>query len=152
MARPKLITRLRQSKLIHEDWQLYPVFHLGVLERKLSGLRQVTVSSFWLSARAPHHPITAHTMSRWLAEVIRGAGTSMGVAREVRSVGATVAVQANLDIKQILKAGNWQRLSTLQRHYFRPQGLPSLTNILRIVQWLVFIFLPCCVSSFILNI
>ena len=118
----------------YEDPQLCPVFHLRILEKKLSGLRQATVSSFWLSARAPHHPITARTMSRWLAEVIREAGTSMGVAREVRSVGATVAVQANLDIKQILKAGNWQRLSTLQRHYFRPQGLPSLTNILRIVQ------------------
>ena len=118
----------------YEDQQLCPVFHLRVLERKLSCLRQVTVSSFWLSAKAPHHPITAQTMSRWLAEVIGEAGTSKGMAREVRSVGATVAVQTNLEMNQILKAGNWQRLSTLQRHYFRPQGLASLTKILKVVQ------------------
>ena len=73
-------------------------------------------------------------MSRWLKEVIKGAGSMTGMARDVRSVGATLAVQTNFDMKQILEAGNWQRLSTLQRHYFKPQLLNSLSSILRIAQ------------------
>ena len=73
-------------------------------------------------------------MSSWLHNVISDAGFQEGSARDVRSVGASVAVQSNLDIKKILEAANWQRLSTLQRHYFKPQCLQSLTGILNITR------------------
>ena len=114
--------------------ELCPVQHLLQLEGKLRHLRSDTVTRFWLSAKAPHKPITVQTMSRWLKEVIKGAGSMTGMARDVRSVGATLAVQTNFDMKQILEAGNWQRLSTLQRYYFKPQPLNSLSSILRIAQ------------------
>ena len=65
-------------------------------------------------------------MSGWLQDVITDAGFPEGSARDVRSVGASMAVQSNLDIKKILEAANWQRLSTLQRHYFKPQCLTSI--------------------------
>ena len=70
-------------------------------------------------------------MSGWLKDVITEAGFPKGTARDVRSVGASRAVQSNLDIKRIMEAANWQRLSTLQRHYFKPQCLQSLTGILK---------------------
>ena len=70
-------------------------------------------------------------MSSWLQDVITDAGFPEGSARDVRSVGASMAVQSNLDIKKIMEAANWQRLSTLQRHYFKPQCLQSLTGILK---------------------
>ena len=53
-------------------------------------------------------------------------------AGDVRSVGASTAVQARMDIKGIMEAANWQRLSTLQRYYFKPQSLQSLSNILNV--------------------
>ena len=65
-------------------------------------------------------------------DVILDAGFPGGSARDVRSVGATTAVQINMDIGRVLEAANWQRLSTLQGHYFKPQCLQTLTGILNV--------------------
>ena len=54
-------------------------------------------------------------MRRWLQDVILDAGFPGGSARDVRSVGATTAVQINMDINRVMETTNWQRLSTLQR-------------------------------------
>ena len=59
-------------------------------------------------------------MCGWLKEVIIATGSMAGMARDVRSVGASNAVQANLDISLVIAAGNWTRLSTVQKHYFKP--------------------------------
>ena len=72
-------------------------------------------------------------MSRWLQDVILDAGFPGGSARDVRSVGATTAVQINMDINRVMEAANWQRLSTLQRHFFKLQCLQSLTGILNVI-------------------
>ena len=53
-------------------------------------------------------------------------------AGEVRSAGASTAVQAGVDLRRVMKAADWQRISTLQRHYFRPQKLQSLAKILNV--------------------
>ena len=71
-------------------------------------------------------------MCRWMKEVISDAGVPSCSAKDVRSVGATTAVQASMDINRVMEAANWQRLSTLQRHYFKPQCLQSLTGILNV--------------------
>ena len=42
---------------------------------------------------------------------------------------ASTAVQDRIDIKGIKEAAIWQRLSTLQRHYFKPLGLQSLSSL-----------------------
>ena len=71
-------------------------------------------------------------MSRWLQDVILDAGSPEGSARDVRSVGASTAVQTNMDIGKVMEAANWSRLTTLQRHYFKPQCLSSLSGILNV--------------------
>ena len=71
-------------------------------------------------------------MAAWLKEVIVGAGATNGKACEVRSAGASTAAQANLDISRILKAADWQGVSTFRKHYFRPQKLQAISNILKI--------------------
>ena len=71
-------------------------------------------------------------MCRWLKEVIVDTDSLSGTVRDVRPVGASTAVQANMDIKRVMEAANWQQLSTLQRHYFKPQSLQSLTEILNV--------------------
>ena len=114
-----------------EDIRLCPVYHLVALDKKLRTLRPDSVKQFWISSRKPHQPVKVQTMSRWLAEVITSSGCTGGTARDVRSVGASKAVQSGLDIKRIMKAADWQRISTLQRHYFKPQKLNSLSMILK---------------------
>ena len=115
-----------------EDPQLCPVYHLVRLEKKLSKLRSESAKQFWISAQKPHNPVSPRTMCRWLKQVITGSGALVGSARDIRSVGASTAVQASLDIARILKSADWQRVSTLKRHYFKPQKLESLSNILRV--------------------
>ena len=70
-------------------------------------------------------------MSKWLQSVILDAGLQ-GSARDVRSVGASTAIQTNVDLGRVLEAADWSRLTMLQRHYFKPQCLSSLSAILNV--------------------
>ena len=115
-----------------EDSKLCPVYHLVLLEERLYKLRPEKETRFWLSVRAPHKAVGAPTMSKWLAEVIRGSGALSGKARDVRSAGSSTAIQVGVDMKKVLKAADWHRISTMQRHYFKPQKLESLSDILKV--------------------
>ena len=108
---------------------LCPVLHMINLERRLVKLRPQSVKQFWITSRRPFKAISPVTMSTWLQDVILDAGLK-GSARDVRSVGASTAVQTNMDISKVMEAANWTRLTTMQRHYFKPQCLQSLTGIL----------------------
>ena len=90
------------------------------------------MSHFWISSRKPYKAASTTTMCGWLHDVILDAGFQEGSARDVRSVGASVAVQSNLNIEKILEVANWRRLSTLQKHYFKPQRLQALSGILNV--------------------
>ena len=97
-----------------EDPRLCPVHHLVTLDKKLKTLRPDSVPQFWISSRKPYQAVKAQTMSKWLTEVITSSGCMGGTARDIRSVGASTAVQSGLDIRTIMKAADWQRISTLQ--------------------------------------
>ena len=108
-----------------------PVYHLVRLEKIFKKLRSSSETSFWLSSKHPHRAVKVSTMYRWLVEVIRGSGALSGKAGDVRSVGSSTAIQAGLDLRRVMKAADWQRVSTLQRHYFKPQKIEALSGILR---------------------
>ena len=113
-----------------ENSCLCPVLHLVSLEEKLATLRK-NEERFWISAKKPYKAISSKTMCNWLKKVIVDSGAA-GTARDVRSNGSSTAAQANLDLSRILQAGNWNRVSTFQRHYFRPQKIPALSSILKV--------------------
>ena len=50
--------------------------------------------------------LTTTSMSGRLQDVMKNAGFQEGSARDVRSVGASVGVQSNLDIRKILEVAN----------------------------------------------
>ena len=112
-----------------EESNLCPVKNLFVLASKLSKLRSKSDKKFWISAKKPNKGVSRQTMSNWLKTVIIEAGC-LGNARDVRSVGVSTAIQTGFDMERVLKAGDWQRLSTVRRHYFRPQRLSNLCDIL----------------------
>ena len=85
------------------------VYHLVRLEQKL---RNKTEPRFCLSSKTSHKAISPSMLCGWLKEVITASGSMAGMTRDVRSVGAYTTVQARLDIKQVMAAGNWTRLST----------------------------------------
>ena len=96
----------------------------------LSKLRPGDEKSFWLSSRKPHRGIKPQTMCGWLKEVINLSGALAGSAKDIRAAGASTAVQANVEMSQVLRAGDWQRVSTLKKFYFKPQKINMLSNIL----------------------
>ena len=55
-----------------------------------------------------------------------------GFSARREACGTTTAVQTNMVIYRVMEAANWQRLSTLQGHYYKPQCLQSLTGILNV--------------------
>ena len=68
-------------------------------------------------------------MSSWLKSVIIEAGC-LGNARDIRSVGVSMAIQTGFDMDRVLRAGDWPRLWTVRRHYFIPQRLAYFCDIL----------------------
>ena len=115
-----------------EDRRLCLVYHLVRLDRRFSKLRPAKETKFWLSSKTPHEPVSATTISRWLTEVIRGSGALSGQARDVRSAESSIAIQAGMVIRKVMKAADWHRISTMQRHYFKPQKLETVSDILRV--------------------
>ena len=116
----------------HTNPNLCPVLHLVNLEKRLATLRPQSVKQFWITSRKPFKAISPVTMSKWLQSVILDAGLQDS-ARDVRSVGASTAIQTNMDLGKVLEAADWSRLTTLQRHYFKPQCLSSLSGILNVI-------------------
>ena len=106
-----------------QDPRFCLVYQLVGLDKRLKKLRPKTEPRFWLSSKTPHQAISPSTKCDWLKEMITASGS---MARDVRFVGASIAVQARLDIRQVMVAGNWTRLSTVQMHYFKTQSLQSM--------------------------
>ena len=118
-------------KPFKDNPNLCPVLHLIDLEKRLVKLRPQSVKQFWITSRRPYKAISPATMGKWLQDVILDAGLE-GTARDVRSVGASTAIQTNMDLGKVMEAADWSRLTMLQRHYFKPQSLSSLSGILNV--------------------
>ena len=121
-----------EIKPFPEDPQLCPVYHMVRLDKILDKVRPEGVTDFWLSSRKPHNPVSTQTICKWLKKVIIDSGALSGSARDVRSVGSSTAAQAGLDIGRIMQAADWRRVKTFQSHYFKPQPVESLSDILRV--------------------
>ena len=121
-----------EIKPFSEDPQLCPVYHMVRLDKMLDKVRPEGITDFWLSSRKPHKPVSTQTICKWLKQVIVESGALSGSARDVRSVGSSTAAQAGLDIGRIMQAADWRRVKTFQSHYFKPQPIESITNILRV--------------------
>ena len=121
-----------EIKPFSEDPQLCPVYHMVRLDKILDKVRPEGITDFWLSSRRPHKPVSTQTICKWLKQVIVESGALSGSARDVRSVGSSTAAQAGLDIGRIMQAADWRRVKTFQSHYFKPQPIESISNILRV--------------------
>ena len=121
-----------EVKPFTENPQLCPVYHMVRLDKVLDRVRPEGVTDFWLSSRRPHKPVSTQTICKWLKKVIVDSGALSGSARDVRSVGSSTAAQAGLEIGRIMQAADWRRVKTFQSHYFKPQPVESISNILRV--------------------
>ena len=87
-------------------------------------LRSAGCDQLFLSYTAPHAPVSADTIARWIRSVLADAGidTSQFGAHSVCGA-ASSAASSLVPLDQVLRAGDWSTASTFHRHYRRRSSL-----------------------------
>ena len=78
-------------------------------------------SRLFLSFVKPNKAVTTSTITLWLKEVLRtvGVGTTVFTGHSIRSASSSKAFAKGASIQDILKCGNWSRVSTWQYFYHK---------------------------------
>jgi hypothetical protein len=84
------------------------------------------IIKLFLSMKKPHKPVTAHTISRWLVDIIKFCykkeKKSIGKIRghSTRSIGPSWALFKGASLQQIMEAADWSRETTFTKYYLKP--------------------------------
>ena len=78
-------------------------------------------STFFLSFKSPHKPISTSRLAKWLKETLTTAGvnTNIFTSHSIRGAASSKALLSGLTVKQVLDHGSWSNESTWQRFYHR---------------------------------
>ena len=76
-------------------------------------------TKLFITAKKPHRPVSADTVSRWIKQVLTLAGvdTETYKAGSTRAASVSKAKEAGLPMEKILQAGGWTRTSTFNTYY-----------------------------------
>ena len=72
----------------------------------------------FVTIRKPHTTASAPTIARWVKTVIDQSGET-GTGGSTRSVATSTALSKGVSLEKIVKAGDWARVSTFKRHYYK---------------------------------
>ena len=84
-------------------------------------------TSLFIATKQPYKPVSSKTIAKWICNIIRQID-SASTAHSTRAVGSTNALYNGISLDQVLKAGDWTRVSTFQRHYLGPVNQNSITS------------------------
>ncbi len=117
------------------DPLLCPVLTLVAYTTRTTAFRS-SPSWLLLSYRAPHKPISAQTISRWLTSVLAAAGidTSIFKAHSTRGATSSKAVVTGYPVAKVLQSGCWSnQTNTFALFYYRSlaDSTTYSTHILR---------------------
>lgn len=101
------------------DPRIDPVYFLNCYFKRTAPLRGKQKQLF-ISFKKPYKPISVQTISRWLVQTLRLCNVNNCTGHSTRSVGATSAAQAGVNIDSILSAGDWSNANTFKRFYYKP--------------------------------
>ena len=93
-----------------------PVLNLKVYLASTKGLRQS--DSLFVTLNKPHKAASVSTIAGWMKNVIKQSGQH-GTAGSTRSVSTSHALSRGVTLEKILKAGDWARVSTFKRFYYK---------------------------------
>ena len=114
-------------KAFREDIRLDPVHYLKAYVRRTKHLRQG--DKLLVSVRKPHKAVLAATISKWLSSVI-SLSRQWGTGGSVQSVSMSYALGRGATLQSILEAGDWARVSTFKRFYYKASHHVMQNNIL----------------------
>ena len=110
-----------------EDPGLCPVVYLKAYIRRTAPLR--SSEKLFVSVVAPHCGVTTPTISTWLQQTITRSGQN-GTGGSTRAVSSTKALMSGASLAAVLEAGDWARVSTFSRFYYRPLSVTFQASVL----------------------
>ena len=110
-----------------EDPGLCPVVYLKAYIRRTAPLR--SSEKLFVSVVAPHCGVTTPTISTWLQQTITRSGQN-GTGGSTRAVSSTKALMSGASLAAVLEAGDWARVSTFSRFYYRPVSVTFQASVL----------------------
>ena len=66
-------------------------------------------------------------IAKWICNIIQQIDDG-STAHSTGAVGSTNALYSGISLDQVLKAGDWTRASTFQRHYLGPVNQKKITS------------------------
>ena len=73
-----------------------------------------------VSYKAPHKPVCAQTVSRWIREILTLAGVDIKyTSHSTRSAATSAAAEAGVSLEVILEAADWASARTFEQHYYK---------------------------------
>ncbi len=97
---------------------LCPVLYLKQYLIRTKPFRGPNNHKLWIGCNSLHLPVCARTIGSWIKTIITSAKAQLSPGA-IRSVVASICYSQNVSIPQILEAGDWSTVSTVNNHYFR---------------------------------
>ena len=116
-SRPGFVGGPIQIEVYKESSNLCPVTHLKAYLERTKSIRGKEEGLF-LTIKKPHTGASAATIARWIKSVINQSGQT-GTGGSTRSVATSTALSKGVTLDKIIKAGDWARVSTFKRHYYK---------------------------------
>ena len=110
-----------------DDPRLCPVRYVKAYIEKSRPLR--SSDRLFISLVSPYGAVATTTIARWLEKTISLSGQS-GSGGSTRSVSTTKALLGGASLAAVLEAGDWARVSTFSRFYFKPSNITFQENVL----------------------
>ena len=102
-----------------EDPRLCPVTYLKCYLRRTAPLR--TTDTLFVSLHSPHAGVGAQSIARWLHKTISQSG-QFGTGGSTRAASSSKALLSGASLAAVLEAGDWARVSTFGRFYYKPSS------------------------------
>ena len=116
-SRPGFVGGPIEIESFKQSPELCPVNHLNAYLERIRILRGKEEGLF-VTIRKPHTTASAPTIARWVKTVIDQSGET-GTGGSTRSVATSTALSKGVSSEKIIKAGDWARVSTFKRHYYK---------------------------------
>ena len=133
-----LVVHVKQSRPNHPSRRIYlPAFpedtNLCVVttlkEYRARTAKYCRSSRLLLAIVAPHAPITAQTVSRWLRNALGLAGiTPEYIGHSTRSVSTSAVAESGIPLEVIIEAADWASAETFHRFYHGPSTKGTFAN------------------------
>ena len=103
-----------------EDPRICPVHYVKAYLRAKASLR--TSDRLFITLSKPHSLAAASTICLWLKNTILMSGQT-GSGGSTRSASSSRALLNGASLPAVLAAGDWARVSTFKKFYYKPEDL-----------------------------